>query len=136
MAESTPKVRRCPRCKNPIESESQGCPSCGYLSPVARQQSASQEAATALPPLMKPTVTKTTTQPTGPWIGFAIFLGLIAFGFALAGYNMAASSVPVVNGDAYNYIIASIRGTCTVGIGIIFALAGCAVLLMAPRRTA
>jgi len=40
MAESAPRVRRCPRCKNPVESESQGCPSCGYLSPIARQQSA------------------------------------------------------------------------------------------------
>jgi len=51
MAESAPKIRRCPRCKNPVESESQGCPSCGYLSPVARQQSPT--AVTAVSPLRR-----------------------------------------------------------------------------------
>jgi hypothetical protein len=50
MAVPSSRIRHCPRCKNPVESESQGCPSCGYLSPVARQQSAAMAPAPAPAP--------------------------------------------------------------------------------------
>jgi len=60
----------------------------------------------------------------------AIIFMATGIGFVVFGFQAMYSVDEIVNGDAYNYIIAANRGTGLIGVGISFLVIGSACFII------